>query len=114
MIIIPYILAAIFVTYAVISLAGSVSLGIRKRTLESTGNKIVQDYGVLSKSRIFTRQQSLRLMKLEKDGQSFFIIEERTARFILWPESLSDINWLKLDAEGAKNLINLVSNSAEH
>jgi hypothetical protein len=89
-------------------LAATYFLKPRLSALEATGNRIVKDYGTFSQNRIFGFQQTLRLLRVEKDGREYFLMEERGRRFA---SLIPYVHWLKIDQSAANNIINILEAS---
>ena len=65
--------------------------------------KVITDYGVFAKEKFFGNQE-LRLLKCQKNGEEFFVLECRVTAFMTY-----DLRWYKVSEKNAKKLVKILS-----
>lgn len=98
-------LTLLFIGYGLYLLFSPYSHKLRRSLMHTTGNKTIKDFGLIDKSRLFGFWQTIRLLRVEKDGEQYFWIESRNRRYV----SLEPVAyWLKLSDESAEKLYRIL------
>jgi hypothetical protein len=85
------------------------SLRGRRYLLRLSGNKILEDYGIISQNNLFGYSQTIRLLKCRRKGTDFYIFEESER---LTSQGALRIYPIKMSIDSANQLLQLLRGQA--